>query len=90
MPVNYHQLPPDGLCPCSRFQWPFIQRCINMPAVANKGDEQLFIQSPPVSEESPFHTGGGVKAVSVDGAAMKNQQGSKLFSSDKDQCKQKG
>lgn len=28
-----------------------------------------------MSEESPFHTEGGVKAVSVDEAAMKNQQG---------------
>lgn len=24
MPANYHQLPSDGLCPCSHFHWPFI------------------------------------------------------------------
>lgn len=43
-PTNYHQLPPDGLCPCSCFSWPFKQRCINKPVVTNKkgGERWLF------------------------------------------------
>lgn len=45
MPVNYHQLPSDGLPPCSCFLWPFVQFCINMPAVTNKGGEWLLFKA---------------------------------------------
>lgn len=43
-PTNYHQLPPDGLCPCSCFSWLFKQLCINKPVVTNKkgGERWLF------------------------------------------------
>lgn len=48
-PTNYHQLPPDGLCPCSCFSWPFKQPCINKPVVTNqKGGERLLFKAPPV------------------------------------------
>lgn len=45
-PTNYHQLPPDGLCPCSCFSWPFKQPCINKPVVTNKkGGERLLFKA---------------------------------------------
>lgn len=57
-PTNYHQLAPDGLCPCSCFSWPFKQLCINKPVVTNKkGGERVIIQSPPTRERgSPRFT----------------------------------
>lgn len=64
-PTNYHQLAPDGLCPCSCFSWPFKQLCINKPVVTNKkGGERVIIQSPPTREREEAHVShpGRVKA----------------------------
>ncbi len=58
-PTNYHQLPPDGLCPCSCFSWPFKQPCINKPVVTNKkgGERWLFKALLRERERKPtFHT----------------------------------
>lgn len=67
-PTNYHQLPPDGLYPCSCFSCPFRRPCINKPVVTNKkgGEWWLFKAHLRESEKKPtFHTQGGLKAPPV-------------------------